>query len=99
MRTRFTEYATRFVRFAARYEEEFLGSTSIGYPSSPFEFPKPNEPGGHLGSGLSFIDETSGVKELLANASRIEGWRHTKSYEYFKMVCYFTTSFSFMSVI
>jgi hypothetical protein len=74
------------VRIAARYEEEFLGSTSIGYSSSPFEFTSPSEPGGHLGSGLSFMDDLSGTREMLANASRIEGWRHTKSYEYYKAV-------------
>ena len=86
MRARFTEYTMRFLRMAARYEEEYLGATSIGYPSSSFEYPNPNEPGGRLGSGLSFMDEMSGGKELLANASRIEGWRHTKSYEYHKLV-------------
>ncbi|KAF8586594.1 spindle pole body interacting protein [Ramaria rubella] len=84
VRTRLTEYALRFVRMAARYEEEYLGSTSIGFPSSSFEFPTANEPAGRLGSGLGFMDEASGVRELLANASRIEGWRHTKSYEYYK---------------
>lgn len=87
VRTRFTEYSTRFIRMAARYEEEYLGSTSIGYPSSSFEFPSTNESGGRLGSGLSFMDETSGGRELLANASRIEGWRQTKSFEYYKTVC------------
>lgn len=86
MRTRLTEYAMRFVRIAARYEEEFLGSTSIGYPSAPYEFPTANEPSGLLGSGLCFSDEVSGAREMLANASRIEGWRHTKSYEVYKAV-------------
>ena len=86
MRTRLTEYAMRFVRIAARYEEEYLGSTSIGYSSTSFEFTNPSEPDGHLGSGLAFIDDVSGAREMLANAGRIEGWRHTKSYEYYKTV-------------
>lgn len=76
----------RFVRIAARYEEEYLGSTSIGYPSSSFEFTNPSEPGGRLGSGLPFVDDILGAREMLANASRIEGWRHTRSYEYYKAV-------------
>ncbi|KIJ32139.1 hypothetical protein M422DRAFT_783555 [Sphaerobolus stellatus SS14] len=83
IRTRFTEYATRFVRIAARYEEEYLGSTAIGFPSAPFEFPSNVHPLGRLGSGvpLDSVDESM----LLTNASRIEGWRHTRSYEYYRV--------------
>lgn len=83
IRLRFTEYAQRFVRIAARYEEVYLGSTSIGYPSTPYEFPSGTFMYGRLGGGVpaDFVDEAG----LLANASRIEGWRHTRSHEYFKM--------------
>ena len=35
-----------------------------------------------LGSGMVFVDDALGVKELTANASRIEGWRRTLSYQY-----------------
>ncbi|GJJ15121.1 hypothetical protein Clacol_009396 [Clathrus columnatus] len=84
IRTRMTEYSLRFVRLAARYEEEF-GSTEIGHPTAPFEPPTPEFPHGRLGSGIAFLDDVAGSRELLANASRIEGWRHTKSYEHFKI--------------
>jgi hypothetical protein len=80
IRTRFTEYAVQFTRLASRYEEDAYGSTKFGYPSSSFS----ETPGGlvQLGSGMIFIDETLGVKELAANASRIEGWRRTIPYKY-----------------
>lgn len=80
VRTRFTDYVMRFVRLASRYEEEATGSTKFGFPSAPF-----TETPGHppqLGSGLSFNDETSCWKELVANGHRIEAWRKTNSYQY-----------------
>jgi hypothetical protein len=74
VRARFTEYCTRFIRLASRYEEDTFGSTSIGFSSSPYSE-------GHLGSG-TILDDS--VKEL--SASRIEGWRRTTSYEYYVQV-------------
>lgn len=70
----------RFVRLASRYEEEAFGSASFGFPTSSF-----NEgPDGYakLGSGIVFIDEAQGLKELTLNASRIEGWRRTDLYKH-----------------
>jgi hypothetical protein len=55
--------------------------TKIGYPSTPFQ-PTLNK----LGSGLIFNDESLGLKELVLNAHRIEGWRaggQGQSYVYF----------------
>ncbi|KAL5481024.1 hypothetical protein ACEPAI_9965 [Sanghuangporus weigelae] len=78
IRARFTEYVQRFVRLAARYEEEYLGSTKIGYPTAPFD-PYSQQ----LGSGLIFPDDVSASRELALNAYRIEGWRRTKMYEYY----------------
>ncbi|KAJ3748768.1 mesa protein [Lentinula detonsa] len=97
VRVRFMEYVMRFVKLASRYEEETytLGlvekegnrpKTKVGYPSSPFmegQGGGANAYFGQLGSGLVFNDEASGIKELVANASRIEGWRGTNSYRYF----------------
>ncbi|KZT25701.1 spindle pole body interacting protein [Neolentinus lepideus HHB14362 ss-1] len=77
VRSRFAEYVGRFVRLAARYEEEIIGPTKIGYPSVTYQ-------DGRLGSGMAFSDETSAMRELQANASRIEGWRKTNSYRYFQ---------------
>lgn len=84
VRARFMEYVLRFVRLAARYEEEFMGSTKIGYPSLPFTL----GPDGYyqLGSGLLFSDDVSVAKELVLNAQRIEGWRRTVLYEYYTIV-------------
>jgi len=85
---RFTEYVTRFVRLASRYEEDVTGSTKFGYPSFPFTEATSNRPP-QLGSGIVFSDEATRVKELSANANRIEGWRRTNSYQYCVMVCTF----------
>lgn len=81
---RFTEYVTRFVRLASRYEEEITGTTTFGYPSATFtEIPgRPPK----LGSGIAFSDETSYLRELVANSHRIEAWRRTNSYKYLVMV-------------
>ncbi|KZV91708.1 spindle pole body interacting protein [Exidia glandulosa HHB12029] len=89
VRQRFTEYVQRFVRMAARYEEDQFGRTEIGFRSAPFV---PGGMGGHLASGVVGVQLGSGIipldpvafsKELNANASRIEGWRKTRSYEYY----------------
>lgn len=77
---RFTEYVFRFVRLAARYEEDVTGTTKFGYPSSFFTEIAGQTP--KLGSGIAFVDEASGARELAANAHRIEAWRKTSSYQY-----------------
>lgn len=79
MRLRFTEYMARFVRLASRYEEVATGSTALGFSSASFTE-------GSLGSGVVFPDEIVASRELAANASRIEGWRRTKTYEYCTIV-------------
>ncbi|TFK74262.1 mesa protein [Pluteus cervinus] len=83
VRLRFTEYVMRFVRLASRYEEETTGTTQIGYLSMPFVEGLPGRPG-QLGSGLVFSDEIVGIRELNANAARIDAWRRSHSYDYFK---------------
>jgi hypothetical protein len=85
---RFTEYVTRFVRLASRYEEEVTGATKFGYPSLPFSEGTVNRPP-QLGSGIVFSDEATRMRELSANANRIEAWRRTKSYQYYIIVCSF----------
>ncbi|KAI5832083.1 spindle pole body interacting protein [Schizophyllum commune Tattone D] len=81
VRLRFTEYVTRFVRLASRYEEEVTGTTQIGYPSQPFiEGGQGRLP--QLGSGIMFNDDASLMRELAANSHRLEGFRHTTSHRY-----------------
>lgn len=74
VRARFTEYVTRFIRLASRYEEDTFGSTSIGFSSTSYS-------DGQLGSGTMLDDS---VRET--SASRIEGWRRTASYDYYVQV-------------
>jgi hypothetical protein len=84
VRMRFTEYVTRFVRLASRYEEEVTGTTKFGFPSSPFTEIPGRLP--QLGSGIMFNDEATCLRELSANAHRIEAWRKTNSYQYCVLV-------------
>ncbi|TRM70139.1 docking domain of Afi1 for Arf3 in vesicle trafficking-domain-containing protein [Schizophyllum amplum] len=81
VRLRFTEYVTRFVRLASRFEEEVTGTTKIGYPSQAFT------EGGHgrlpqLGSGVMYNDDATLIRELALNAHRLEAFRHTLSHRY-----------------
>ncbi|KAA1472050.1 spindle pole body interacting protein [Dentipellis sp. KUC8613] len=82
VRARFTDYVQRFVRLASKYEEDVLGVTSIGYPSASFTEGHGDHP--QLGSGVVFIDEGAGQRELAIHASRIEGWRRTATYKNFQ---------------
>ncbi|KAF9787957.1 spindle pole body interacting protein [Thelephora terrestris] len=79
VRARFTDYVWRFLRLAARYDEEVSGSTTSGWPTAGYtdrgERPR-------LGSGLAVFDDLAGVRELQANASRIEGWKQTRMCQY-----------------
>jgi hypothetical protein len=82
---RFTDYLTRFVRIASRWEEDALGSTKIGYRTASFIPEGPSCPA-QLGSGIFFGDESTVARELAINASRIEAWRRTTSYHYCALV-------------
>ena len=79
IRARFTDYLSRFVRLASKYEEDIFGSTTIGFPCLPFQPPITNS-AGCLGSGAIYPDELSKAKEMSVNAGRIEGWRMTPTY-------------------
>ncbi|KZT66409.1 spindle pole body interacting protein [Daedalea quercina L-15889] len=82
VRARFTEYLLRFVRLAARYEEDTMGSTMIGWPSTPYS-ERPD--GRRLGGGIGFLDEATFSRELALNAARIEAWRRTESYTLYQI--------------
>ncbi|KAF9653529.1 spindle pole body interacting protein [Thelephora ganbajun] len=81
VRARFTDYVWRFVRLAARYDEEVNGSTKLGWPTTSFT-DRGDRP--RLGSGLPFFDDLAGVRELQANASRIESWKQTNMCKYWE---------------
>jgi hypothetical protein len=82
VRARFVEYLWRFVRLSSRYEEDILGATTIGFPGVLFS----EGPGdtSQLGSGIVFLDDVAGSREVTANASRIEGWRRTPMHRMFQ---------------
>ncbi|KAK3813883.1 MAG: docking domain of Afi1 for Arf3 in vesicle trafficking-domain-containing protein [Linnemannia gamsii] len=77
IRARFQEYVTRFVQLASQYEDQTYGQTTIGINRT--NTPESTK---YMGTGLVFSDESSRIKEIAANASRIEGWRATTSYKY-----------------
>lgn len=79
VRARFADYVVRFTRLASKYEEEHLGNTTIGWPTIAF---KSSTTG--LGSGLVSPGDLS--KEMNAFAPRIEAWRQSRSYQYFRTV-------------
>lgn len=83
IRARFADYIHRFIRIASRYEEETTSATTIGYPCAAYNSAAAGAGYGaqaSLGAGVVFVDEASGVRELVANAARIERWMKTQSY-------------------
>lgn len=74
----------RFTRLAARYEEDTMGSTMIGWPSSTYSERSPE--GRKLGSGSAFADEATYARDIAHNTARIEAWRRTESYTLFQIV-------------
>lgn len=81
IRSKIQDYIQRFVRLAAVYEEEVLGSTKIGFNSI-----STSDPMSVLGTGIVFTDEAAKQRELSGNINRIEGWRATISYKYYQKV-------------
>lgn len=81
IRAKFQEYVARFVRLAAVYEEDVYHQSKLSWPHDP-----ETDPTGLLGQGYVFPDEATKQRELAANANRIEGWRRTISYRYYKKV-------------
>lgn len=79
IRSRFSEYTNRFIRLAARWEQENIGSTKTHYRSRSYQ-------AGQLGSGITFSDDAAKAKEFSFNSGRIDGWRRTRSYAYWQEV-------------
>lgn len=79
IRSRFSEYTNRFIRLAARWEQENIGSTKTHYRSRSYQ-------PGQLGSGITFSDDAAKAKEFNFNSGRIDGWRRTRSYAYWQEV-------------
>jgi hypothetical protein len=69
---------------ASRYEEDILGSTTIGFPGVSF-YEGPGDTS-QLGSGYVYLDDVAGSREVASNASRIESWRRTPMYRMYQEV-------------
>jgi len=80
IRAKFQDYVQRFVRLAAIYEAEVVGSTTIGMAQAI------DSKYASLGTGLAFPDETSKQREMAANINRIKGWRKSISYKDYQQV-------------
>ncbi|CEL61774.1 Protein mesA OS=Emericella nidulans (strain FGSC A4 / ATCC 38163 / CBS 112,46 / NRRL 194 / M139) GN=mesA PE=1 SV=2 [Rhizoctonia solani AG-1 IB] len=78
VRARVTDYVQRFVRLTARWENEVEKATEIDHPSRPYI-------DGHLGSGVTFIDEALVAREMPSNSWRIHAWRGNS---YYKAYCH-----------
>jgi hypothetical protein len=61
------------------------GSTKISYPTSGFSESLVSRVT-KLGSGIVFVDDAIGMKEIVVNAHRIDAFRKTSSYHYCVLV-------------
>jgi hypothetical protein len=79
IRARFADWALRFVRLASKFEEEKLGTATIGWPSSPFST-------AHTRLGTGFVMTPETARELHLHKPIIDAWMSTQSYQLCKQV-------------
>lgn len=76
VRMKFKDYVIRFTQLAAAFEETVYGTSGlwVGHEEN------------HVirGHGYVWPDDASKMRDLAANMARIEGWRHTRSYQAFR---------------
>lgn len=80
IRSMWRDWIYKITRIAAAFEEIVYGASALyigGEQADQGDF-------GLSGHGYVWSDEQSRQRELAANVSRIEGWRHTRSYFSFK---------------
>ena len=80
VRSMWRNWITKITRIAAAFEEIVYGASALyigGDLADRGDF-------GISGHGYVWSDDASRQRELAANVSRIEGWRHTRSYYNFK---------------
>ena len=78
VRTKFRGWVARFTRVAAALEEAVYGASALAIgaaetDSDAFGF-------GVAGHGLVWADERDRLREVAANASRVDAWRASRSY-------------------
>lgn len=78
VRARISEYVANFTRLVMRHDEQCHGGSPIvelrRFPQQPYL-------NGQIGSGTAFGDRDNELKELSANAGRIEGFRGAPGYK------------------
>lgn len=80
IRRMWRDWIYKLTRIAAAFEEIVYGASALyigGEQADEGDF-------GLSGHGYVWPDESSRLRELAGNVSRIEGWRHTRSYYNFK---------------
>lgn len=94
IRAKFRAYITKFTRIAAAFEETVYGASALSViASTEVEESSPNtpnatksaknfeqDPSALKGHGYVWPSDEAKSRELSASASRIEGWRNTRSY-------------------
>lgn len=83
IRAKWRDWVEKFTRVAAAFEKTVYGASAL------FIGVEEAEPGNESVSGQGYVwaDDASRLRELAGGASRIEGWRTTRSYYSFKQVC------------
>ena len=76
IRSKWREYIIKFTRIAAAFEEAVYGASALYIGASEAD----SGTQGVRGHGYVWADDAARVRELGANAWRIEGWRNTRSY-------------------
>jgi len=89
VRARWRDWVVRFTRMAAAFEEVVYGASALWIGQEEDHAVK--------GHGYVWPDEGTKMRDLMANAARIEGWRNTRSYYAYVQVHYLTSPLSYTS--
>lgn len=81
IRNMWRDWVIKFTRIASAFEENVYGTSALLIGGLQTETKNMFKLSGH---GYVWRDEDTRLRELAGNASRIEAWRQTRSYFYFK---------------
>lgn len=82
IRSKWRDWVVKFTRISSQFEESVFGTSALYVKGNNPDLTLP----GAAGHGYVWPDEAAKLKELAGNASRIEGWRNTRSYYSFIQV-------------
>lgn len=94
VRAKFRLWVTKFIRLAAAFEEMVYGASALNIhypaatsptvglqsPTTPLDLDSPRLDPAVTGHGYVWPTNEAKIRELAANATRIEGWTKTRSY-------------------